>query len=489
MSGDMHRPGESKRPRQATRRKRTVRALILTGAVAFVAYWAHEQFSPPDVGEPFDVAAFQAYTLSDEQNAFTFYRKAVALFVSEETVFASNATLKRQDYWDSWKAAEQGWEHASPAVRQWVKLNRGAREALEQGAACAESLEFPLSDVTKAEDLSFEWGKLRACARIEFLEGLRLTAEGHPVEAWKCFRDLLRASRHLAMHAGRVQTIFGSALGDEGLKGTVIWSAHKDVTPVQLRQAIRDVLAIEEMRTPASDSIKVEYLGLRDFANKGVVFGTTGPSWVRSTGYPAQIGRAARLVVANLLTQADRPRYLRTAVHPGSLGLFELDPAAAPDPKLRPPQEIEASAVNSAPTIAGLLHKILPDAAQQFDICDPRLLLGTLWEASLWQDVSQMHRSGLALALALQLHYREHDEFPASLDELVKNGYLKSIPADPFGKGEAFHYRRDRAPSRDARLWSVYTDGIDNGGADLHDGKGDWAVHVQAPGTSSASPK
>lgn len=489
MSGDTHRPDDSKKLSRVTRKKRVVRALILTGAVALIAYWAHLQFSPPDIGEPFDVAAFQAYTLSDEQNAFTFYRKAVALFVSEEMVFASNPTLKRQDYWDSWKATEQGWEHAIPAVRQWVRVNHGARSAFEQGAARAESLEVPLSEVSKSEDFSFEWGKLRLCARVEFFEGLRLSAEAHAVEAWKCFRDLLRASRHLAMHAGRVSTMFGCALGEEAVSGAVIWSAHKEVTPEQLRQAIRDVLAIEEMQAPASDSIKVEYLAIRDFADKGRVFGTNSSSWVRSTGYPAQIGRTARLVVANLLTQADRPSYLRTAVHPGSLKLFELDPAVAANPKLRPPQEIEASAVNSASTIAGLLHNVLPDAAQQFDICDPQLLLGTLREASLWHDVAQMHRSGVLLTLALQLHWREHGEFPAALEELVKNGYVKSIPPDPFGKGEAFHYRRGPLLSRGAVLWSVYTDGIDNDGAALRDGKGDWAIHVRVPSTSGASSK
>ena len=155
-------------------------------------------------------------------------------------------------------------------------------------------------------------------------------------------------------------------------------------------------------------------------------------------GIQSKSGEPWRLVVANLLTQAHRPRYLRTAVHHGSLGLYELNPATAPDLTLRPPQEIEASAVNNASTIAGMLHHVLPDAAQQFEICDPHLLLGTLWEASLSQDVAQMHRSGLLLALACQLHYREHGEFPASLDDLVKSGYLKSIPADPFGKGKRF---------------------------------------------------
>ena len=137
MSDETHRPGQSRNPKPATRRTRAIGVLVLAGIVALVGYWASEQFSPPDIGEPFDVDAFKSYTLPDEQNAFTFYRQAAALLVSEETVFASNATLKRQDFWDSWAAAEQGWEHAIPAVRQWVKLNRGVLDAFEQGRCSA----------------------------------------------------------------------------------------------------------------------------------------------------------------------------------------------------------------------------------------------------------------------------------------------------------------------------------------------------------------
>src|SRR3990172_8617996 len=34
----------------------------------------------PDIGEPFDVAAMRAVTVPDEENAFTVYRQAAALF-------------------------------------------------------------------------------------------------------------------------------------------------------------------------------------------------------------------------------------------------------------------------------------------------------------------------------------------------------------------------------------------------------------------------
>jgi hypothetical protein len=76
---------------------------------------------------------------------------------------------------------------------------------------------------------------------------------------------------------------------------------------------------------------------------------------------------------------------------------------------------------------------------------------------------------------ALQLHEREHGEFPATLAELVKNGYLKSIPLDPFGKGEPFHFRREDGSRKGGVLWSVCVDGRDE------EGKGDRVFKVDAP--------
>jgi hypothetical protein len=459
---------------------------VILVAIACAGFWAYRQFTTLEIPEPFDVEGYTSYTLPDEQNAFTYYRRGAEKLVSEEEVFAGNPLFKREEFWESWNvAAEQGWDHAVPSLRQWLKLNRPLLAELNRGADCAESLEFPLGEAATANALSVNWGTLRACFQLQTLEGLRLTAEHHPAAAWDCFRNTLRSSRHLAMHASGIETMFGMAIGDQAARSAVIWAADPSVGPTDLRRAIQDLLAVEKMRAPASDQIKLEYLALRAYSEKGTIDGTPTRSWVRATGYPTQIGLCARMVIANLLTQADRPKYQRTAVHPGELHLFELDPAAPHDPKLLPPQEIEAAAANSANTLAHALRPILPDAAQQLEYCNPPFLLGLLWQASLWRDASQAHRSALLLALALELYYREHHEFPATLEDLVANGELKSIPLDPFGAGERYHYRTATPTARGATLWSVYTDGIDDGGADMRHGKGDLVLRVPDPGTNN----
>jgi hypothetical protein len=101
-------------------------------------------------------------------------------------------------------------------------------------------------------------------------------------------------------------------------------------------------------------------------------------------------------------------------------------------------------------------------------------------------DRERVRRAALELGLALQIFYREHARFPAALDELARGGNLKSIPADPFGKGEPFHYRRESDPRLGAVLWSVWTDRIDQDGkleADLSrdNPPGDKVFQIRTP--------
>jgi hypothetical protein len=136
-----------------------------------------------------------------------------------------------------------------------------------------------------------------------------------------------------------------------------------------------------------------------------------------------------------------------------------------------------------------MLKRIAPEAANEIQLYDPQMVMSGLQAAYEAQDTAQTRRESLLLALALQLYFREHGDFPASLDELVKRGYLKLIPPDPFGNGEPFRYRRESGPNGAAIVWSVWLDGIDQGGIDLHFGANDWGLRVLAPGTSAAPAK
>jgi hypothetical protein len=252
-----------------------------------------------------------------------------------------------------------------------------------------------------------------------------------------------------------------STIGQMGVVDGIRWLSRPGVGIKELRQAIEDMRSIEGLKTPNSDAIKIRYLTIRASAMR------PWPQWLRYTGYPAQLLRCARLVVANLLSQADRPRYLRTPVHPGPLGLFELDLTSPPDPRLLTAEEVERSTVSTAGAVSKALRRMHRIEGTAIALNNPATELTGLHVPYETQDIFETKRAGLLLALALQLHYREHGFFPASLEDLVKNRYLKSIPVDPFGKGEPFRYRREPGTHGAAVVWSVWLDGIDQGGIDM----------------------
>jgi hypothetical protein len=64
------------------------------------------------------------------------------------------------------------------------------------------------------------------------------------------------------------------------------------------------------------------------------------------------------------------------------------------------------------------------------------------------------------VALALRAYKLENAKYPAQLTELTPK-YLKDIPADPFGAGEALRYKNR---GTEYLLYSIGPDGVDNGG-------------------------
>src|SRR5690349_17957153 len=54
--------------------------LVLLAVAAFFGWWASSLRGLPDIGDPFDVAAFRAEGVPPEQDAYTHYRRASQLF-------------------------------------------------------------------------------------------------------------------------------------------------------------------------------------------------------------------------------------------------------------------------------------------------------------------------------------------------------------------------------------------------------------------------
>ena len=51
-------------------------ACVAVAAIVLAIWWLNSLNGLPDIGDPFDVAAFLAFSIPDEQNAFVFFRRA-----------------------------------------------------------------------------------------------------------------------------------------------------------------------------------------------------------------------------------------------------------------------------------------------------------------------------------------------------------------------------------------------------------------------------
>src|SRR6516165_8336413 len=65
-----------KRLRQLGRVTLVLTIVLTVAATALSVWWLNSLNGLPDIGDPFDVAAFRAFRVPDDQNAFTFLRRA-----------------------------------------------------------------------------------------------------------------------------------------------------------------------------------------------------------------------------------------------------------------------------------------------------------------------------------------------------------------------------------------------------------------------------
>jgi len=88
-------------------------------------------------------------------------------------------------------------------------------------------------------------------------------------------------------------------------------------------------------------------------------------------------------------------------------------------------------------------------------------IIGPIYDRTRWNVARhETHNRALMLQLALHAWKLERGSLPTALSDLTPQ-YLKAVPLDPYGGGEAFRYRRMGASYI---LYSVGPDSKDNGG-------------------------
>ncbi len=140
------------------------------------------------------------------------------------------------------------------------------------------------------------------------------------------------------------------------------------------------------------------------------------------------------------------------------------------------PVYAEVWTVGDLPTMRQLIHR---PGSPITAVRDSRFyLLASILVPSLdrfgetvFQQKTDRHLA--ACVLAIQLYRHDHqNQWPGSLNQLVPD-YLPEVPKDLMTTGQPLHYRAGDSPI----LWSVGTNGIDDGGDDqsLKSGASEWA--------------
>jgi hypothetical protein len=401
-----------------------------------------------DVGEPFDVKAFAAYSLPAGKNALSLYQLAQRSLERLPRARAAQASAR--------KAALEGWGEANEDVRQWLKANGKALGAWKSGTERADAIEVPLDEICM-ESLLPVSQDARSFVAVALLEASRLAAAGNLADAWTWYRATLRFSRHLGMHGGVVERMVGAELYRLARDPILNWAARPESSSADLRQALADAVAADAMTAPVATNLKVEYLSVRHsipivLKNLKTEHPIAAVA-TRMSGRPEQMLRVANYYFANWLANADRPRSRRRPMTDKKIGLFEPDSGAPPHPPARVLKKLVAMQLSGLEPNIGvfslpIVDYALPGMMSLFDIVD--------------QD--QVNRAAVITGLALQLYLREHGRFPPVPSDLVAAGYLKTLPRDPFGKGESIHYRLAGNPPECAVVWSVGLDGINAAG-------------------------
>jgi hypothetical protein len=415
---------------RSRRRVLTVAVVLLAMIAVPPLWWSLQLVGLPDIGDPFDVEAFQKFTIPDDRNAFVPYLEAADRL--RPLIASSKEHAEKIDL-------NAPWSRADPAVRRWVEENHEAMDLYRRGTERPDALDPALpSDIDSAKmDKA-----LRSFHHLALLEASRLEERGEMADAWTWYRAALRTTYHMTLHAP-----FSMRLRAEGRNGKIRrsvskWAVDPRTPPALLRRALDDVVACGSFTPSDSYTIKVGYpfderaiegsespgrqlliarltaaLTTQSFQPDTDHIRALADAWRFWRREPERSRRVMRLAIANRLAYLELPPDQRPDPDPGVSGPFAL---YSPGPESPP------GARTLSPVALGRWLSTALDAREMVSIWDTSFRTLRLRERA-------NHRA-LVVFLASELYRRDHKTDPPS-DEALVGPYLKELPDDGRGDG------------------------------------------------------
>ena len=440
---------------RSRRRVLTVAAMLLAMIVVPPLWWSLQLVGLPDIGEPFDVAAFRKFTIPDDRNAFLLYLEAADRL---KPLHASS------------KAHAEKIDLNAPGRRPTRRSADGSRRTARRWTGIASGPSGPMRSTRPCRRTSIPRSWTRPCdpcinSPCSRRRGRR--SSGDMAGAWTWYRAALRTTHHMTLHAS-----FSMRLRAEGRNGKIRqcvskWAVDPRTTPALLRRALDDVVACGSFTPSDSYTIKVGYpfderlldgpynpgrqlliarltaaLSTPSFQPDTDQVRALADAWRFWRREPERSRRVMRLAIANRLAYDALPPERRPGPDPhvtGPLDFYALGPEAP----------AKARALSPA-----ALDRWLTTATDAQEL----LRNGDLQGLRMRERAN--HRA-LVVLLAGELYRRDHGADPPS-DEALVGPYLKELPDD--GPGEAERQATPDAgetPSARDRPGGSDDDGID----------------------------
>jgi hypothetical protein len=434
--------------------------LTLFVVIAPFAFRGAQIAELPDVGDPFDVVAFGTVAIKEEDNAFPLYANATAKLTELNWELRDSA----------FDALETGWQDVPAEVKQWHQDNQPALAMWREAASRPDILVVQPKELNGSNLVKLRVSGFSNFSLLAELEALRPIDAGDFENAWYCYRDIIRFSRHLQLHAPVDGYCAGAIMFHRAFEGIRRLIEYSAVNPMLLEQIRADT---ERLTSPLpSDALKSEYYLTMNLINDRrylpeLLDVKDTKEWIAlETGKfafnePEASRRLLRIVFARWLHSIDQPLQLRGRQISDDFMLYEAADSLSIAPNMPSASLIERELNNR------VLARSFTWRIRWFD----QLALRERTERRLLQFLISAHR-----------YQREFGEFPASADELVNRGYLPSIPGDPFHRDLPLRYRRDESSPNSAVVWSIGPDCVDDGGTDEWDSsikRGDMLVKVR----------
>jgi hypothetical protein len=415
-----------KRLRQLVRVMLVLTTCLAVAAGALAIWWRNSLNGLPDIGDPFDVAGFRTFRLPDDQNAFTFFRRA-------------------------WKAADPrvwaiDFSEAKPEFRAFVAANPSVVELFIKGAEQEDGISGPVGEPLPGENNSdldsayplqaSSWGLIG----ITLMEGGLREERGDMAGAWDCYRAVLRMTAHVRRRErlwdrSRV-TLWLPVLRNH----LATWAADPRTTIPQLRRALEDVVECRPRPEWDAFTLKIEYLDLMRFLDRRVVppREQIEEEWTYRLGEmqlpvdlvlglyqvkrglarePERSRRVIRLLFANWLADVEHPGQRKPAARArfhiakrtSGVSLYQVSPDAPASARALSPREVASWLVTTNDAKLAFRH-------------------GFLAWPTVRRVEQRIYREQLVV-LAGEIYRRERGALPPS-DEALVGTYLKSLPDD-----------------------------------------------------------